>query len=191
MRYLYIGLSLLIAITVHEFAHAVMAYIFGDDTAKIDGRISLNPFKHLDIVGVLCLIIFRFGWARAVPIDTYKFKNYNIGLFFVSIAGIVMNLLMAFIAVQIIKFFPQIFVNFSEFFQYFISINISLALFNLIPIPPLDGSNILLSFFPKEVQYHTYNFRKYGIFILFLLIFSGFVDKYITFFMDKILLWMI
>ena len=117
MRYLYIGLSLLIAITVHEFAHAVMAYIFGDDTAKIDGRISLNPFKHLDIVGVLCLIIFRFGWARAVPIDTYKFKNYNIGLFFVSIAGIVMNLLMAFIAVQIIKFFPQIFVIFLNFFN--------------------------------------------------------------------------
>ncbi|MDO5714469.1 MAG: site-2 protease family protein [Tissierellia bacterium] len=175
-----------IAIVIHEFAHAYVAYLMGDSSAKDSGRVSLNPFKHLDPLGIITLMIFRFGWAKPVPIDTSRFKNYNLGLFLVSIAGIVANLLLAFLLSLILKHVKI--TNQYIFYFVFVTmiININLAIFNLIPLPPLDGSNIILSFFSKRTAYEISRYSKYSYILLLVLIFTGNVGKILSPLITKI-----
>ncbi len=183
--------ALLVAIVLHELAHGLVAYFFGDDTAKRSGRLTLNPFKHLDIFGLISLFVFKFGWANPVPVDTGKLKNYNVGMFFVSIAGIATNFLLAFITAKIAKDISFSNEIIRDFVFYFIVYNLNLAFFNLIPLPPLDGSNIILSFFPEHTAYEVHRYNIYTQLILLVLIISGAVSKFLGMVIQPVFLWMV
>lgn len=183
--------ALLVAIVLHELAHGLVAYFFGDDTAKRYGRLTLNPFKHLDIFGLISLFVFKFGWASPVPVDTGKLKNYNVGMFFVSIAGIATNFILAFITAKIAKDISFSSEIIRDFVFYFIVYNLNLAFFNLIPLPPLDGSNIILSFFPEHTAYEVHRYNIYTQLILLVLIISGAVSKFLGMVIQPVFLWMV
>lgn len=169
-------IAVLVAIIPHEMAHGYAAYLCGDETAKNDGRLSLNPLHHLDPIGTICLIFFKFGWAKPVMINPNNFRDRKKGTFFVSIAGVLTNFILAIIAVIIMKY-----IRLSDFvFELFMNIfwfNIILGVFNLIPIPPLDGSKLLFSFLPLKYEYYLIKYEKYGYIILLLLIMSNNLDK--------------
>lgn len=139
-----------LALSVHESAHAYLAYKFGDATAKNQGRVSLNPLRHFDPYGSLFLLLFGFGWGKPVPVDANNFSRPKLHRFFVAIAGPISNILFAIIIALIIKFLP---INpaFISIFIFAIELNIALAIFNLLPIPPLDGSSILDLLLPMEI----------------------------------------
>ena len=145
---LFILPAVLIVLTLHEFGHAYAAYKLGDSTAKSMGRLSLNPLHHLDPVGFLSLVFFRFGWGKPVPVDFFALKNLRSGMAIVSIAGPLMNFLTAAVLSPIYKMMshsPAVLNNFNYLvilIQYIIVYSIYLGVFNLIPIPPLDGSKI-------------------------------------------------
>lgn len=172
---------ILFSITIHEFSHAAMANHLGDPTAKYAGRLTLNPLKHLDPVGSVIVPIFLilftgrgFGWAKPVPINPYNFKDQKYGSLKVSLAGPGSNLIVALVFGLGLRLF--FFLNFMplslfEAFSYIIFINIVLAMFNLIPIPPLDGSHILFTFLPYSAQKLKMFLRQFGTFILIFLIF--------------------
>lgn len=169
-------IAVLVAIIPHEMAHGYAAYLCGDETAKNDGRLSLNPLHHLDPIGTICLIFFKFGWAKPVMINPNNFRDRKKGTFFVSIAGVLTNFILAIIAVIIMKY-----IRLSDFvFELFMNIfwfNIILGVFNLIPIPPLDGSKLLFSFLPPKYEYYLIKYEKYGYIILLLLIMTDNLDK--------------
>ncbi|GAB6087809.1 site-2 protease family protein [Alkaliphilus crotonatoxidans] len=168
--------GILLAITCHEFAHAYVAYRFGDPTAKHYGRLSLNPIKHIDPFGFILLLIAGFGWAKPVPINPNYFKNRKLGTFLVSIAGVTVNMLLAILLTALLGLAfvfseSQLLI---DIIYYGITINIVLAVFNLFPIPPLDGSKILLTFLPERAEYYYYRYQKYSHILLFaLIIFNG------------------
>ena len=160
--------AMLWAITFHEYCHGYAAYKCGDRTAELDGRLSLNPLHHLDPVGALCLLLFRFGWAKPVPINPGNFKNPRRDMVIVALAGAAGNILTAFVCVQLAKVAPSLFQSYGAqmFIQILIYMNIGLAAFNLIPIPPLDGSRILYVFLPYKWMHGYYVLERYGMFIL-------------------------
>lgn len=170
------SIAVLVAIIPHEMAHGFAAYLCGDETAKNDGRLSLNPLHHLDPIGTICLIFFKFGWAKPVMINPNNFRDRKKGTFFVAIAGVLTNFILATISVIILKH-----IHLNEFMQeLLLSIfwfNIILGVFNLIPIPPLDGSKILFSFLPLKYEYYLIKYERYGYIILLLLIMSSTLDK--------------
>ena len=169
-------IAVLVAIIPHEMAHGYAAYLCGDETAKNDGRLSLNPLHHLDPIGTICLIFFKFGWAKPVMINPNNFRDRKKGTFFVSIAGVLTNFILAIISVIIMKY-----IRLSDFvFEIFMNIfwfNIILGVFNLIPIPPLDGSKLLFSFLPPKYEYYLIKYEKYGYILLLLLIMTDNLDK--------------
>lgn len=179
LSYIITAVSIIFVLVTHEWGHAYVAYLNGDTTAKDRGRLTLNPFKHLDLLGTISMIIFRFGWAKPVPINQFNFKKQRLGLFTVAIAGIVINLLTAFICLLImynIQLNEIAFVLLDRISFY----GIVFAVFNLIPIPPLDGSKILASILPKKFQYFIYKYEKYSMLILVIFIASGLIDKIFT-----------
>lgn len=165
--YIVSALAVLVILTIHEFSHGYVAYRLGDPTAKYQGRLTLNPMKHLDPWGALCMVLFRFGWAKPVPIDLRYFKKPKRDFALVAAAGPISNLILAFfgaflylgfqkIAMQIP--IPNEFVyNLLFYTLYFLlafhQINLGLAIFNLIPVPPLDGSRLLFSILPDRYYY--------------------------------------
>lgn len=172
--------AVFIGFSFHEFAHAYVANLLGDDTAKLRGRMTLDPMAHIDPIGIIMLIIFRFGWAKPVPINPYNFKNRKKGTILVSLAGPVMNFFIAFITLLIYmtiyyrlgfmnKIIENILINI-----YFI--NIGLGIFNLIPLPPLDGSKILAGFLPNKVEYNFFRYEQYFYILLILLIFTNSIN---------------
>ncbi|MBP2024988.1 site-2 protease family protein [Peptoniphilus stercorisuis] len=179
--YIYTAIALLVAIIPHEIAHGYAAYLLGDDTAKTDGRLSLNPLHHIDPVGLLSMIVFRIGWAKAVPINPSKFKgNRKVGTIIVSLAGVFVNFLQAFIfsipfMYAYLKSYEVVYL-FNEILWY----NIMLGVFNLVPLPPLDGSKVIASLLPSKVEYIFYKYEKYFYFVLVLLVFSGGINKIIA-----------
>ncbi len=159
--------ALLIAITVHEFSHALAAYHMGDTTAADQGRLSLNPLDHLDPIGTLMLVLFRFGWAKPVPINPYRFKNFKKGVILVSLAGPASNLLMALTGSLLARFLIPLGISvLTDFLLIFIFINVALAVFNLLPIPPLDGSRLLTVLIPPKYNHISVFLERYGFFIL-------------------------
>ena len=157
---------LLFAITIHEYAHGKAALALGDPTAKQMGRLSFNPLSHLDILGAICLFLFNFGWAKPVPVDIRYFKNMRRDVIIMSLAGPVANLGAAFIAGLLIRFLMLPVEIYLQVLLWLILMNIGLGLFNLLPLPPLDGSHVLENILsPKAAQ--TYRrFGRYGPFIL-------------------------
>ncbi|QUH20723.1 site-2 protease family protein [Alkaliphilus sp. B6464] len=170
---------ILIAITLHEFAHAYSAFLLGDPTAKHYGRLTLNPISHIDITGFLLLAFSGFGWAKPVPINPNNFKNRKLGYFIVSIAGPISNILLAIIFTILlgiqIRFIDSVIIN--NIISYGIIINIVLAIFNLFPIPPLDGSKLLLILLPSRFEEKYYHIQKYSYIFLFILIYFRAIDK--------------
>jgi Zn-dependent protease len=182
--------ALLIAITVHEYAHAKAADIMGDPTAKAAGRLSLNPLAHLDPIGFIMLWLFRFGWAKPVPINPFNFRKGRQGLVLVSAAGPAANVVTAFLALTVIKTLfllglPQLNLAFvgivinplqNILYQTFV-FNIYLSVFNLIPIPPLDGSKILAGLLPQTHAKSFLRLEVYGPIVLILSLYLGIIGK--------------
>ncbi|MEW5922073.1 MAG: site-2 protease family protein [Bacillota bacterium] len=172
--------ALLIAITFHEYAHARMAYAWGDPTAKLQGRLTLNPISHLDPVGTLMLLIARFGWARPVPINPANFRDQRRGLFWVSLAGPGMNLLLGFAAAFLLMKFTSPGNAFHSFMVNVMIFNVFLAVFNIVPLPPLDGSKMLVSLLPKRYLHYYYAVEPYGPFLLIVLLLFGLLPVFLV-----------
>ncbi|MDI6731951.1 MAG: site-2 protease family protein [Candidatus Margulisbacteria bacterium] len=162
---------LLVTITIHEFAHAMVADRLGDPTPRLAGRLTLNPISHIDPIGLLMLILVRFGWAKPVPINPYNFQDIKRGVILVSLAGPLSNFFTAWILAVALRTIPQSsFPIVGEILNYAVWINLALSVFNLIPIPPLDGSKIFEGFLPYQQAEFL---RQNGLFILILFILFG------------------
>jgi len=188
MEYLFVIIILIFSVIIHEIAHGGIAYYLGDPTAKYAGRLTLNPLKHLDPIGSIVVPIFLvimaqvtgggiiFGWAKPVPVNPYNFRDQKYGSLKVALAGPGSNLSIALVFGLILRFFPGLFVieGLVLMFSYIVYINILLAVFNLIPVPPLDGSHILFSLLPYSARSIKLLFQQFGIFILLFIIFFAF-----------------
>jgi len=176
-------IPLLYSIIIHELAHGWVADKMGDSTARWLGRLSLDPRKHLDLIGTLMLFIFGFGWAKPVPVNFNNLYHQRKGMILVSAAGIVANTLLAFIALFLLRLLnPAPFGAVATFLIYMAQINIMLAAFNLIPIPPLDGSKILMGFSSAQIQYSLARLEPYGFFIIIGLLYLGILNPLISLF---------
>ena len=173
--YILSALAALIVLTVHEYSHAYAAYKLGDNTANAVGRLTLNPLKHLDQFGVLCMVVFHFGWAKPVPINPRNFKNPKRDFAITAFAGPLSNLTMAFLSAFVYLLFYalvkdlvleslfvyNLIVYSLDFIYIFHLINIGIAVFNLIPVPPLDGSRILTLFLPPKAYFGLMKYERY------------------------------
>lgn len=185
ISFLYLIPAAMIAITLHEVAHGYMAYWLGDPTAKDEGRLSLNPLKHFDLFGLICLVFFRVGYAKPVNITPIFFKKPKLGIALVSLAGPLINFIVAieslFLYVLLYRFNSVTIVYIiNKFLLYLGLINIGLGLFNLIPIPPLDGSKIFGVILPDNVYAKYITQEKVGISIVILLLLLNYASAYIT-----------
>lgn len=174
--------AVLIAIVTHEWAHGFISYKLGDPNPKYDGRLSLNPLKHLDPVGTICLLFFHFGWAKPVQVNPNYYKNKKMGMVLTALAGPAMNFIIAFISIIFMLIFMNLYFNTGgntvlfyifKVFQYISIISIGLGVFNLIPIPPLDGSKILFAVLPESSYFAYMQYERYGMIILVALLAFG------------------
>ncbi len=183
LGFIIIAIPLLYAVIFHELAHGWVAYRLGDPTAKSLGRLSLNPLRHLDPMGTLMLFLVGFGWARPVPVNFGYLRNRRRDMILVSGAGIITNMFLAFCALFTLQLLSLPLSGLAGKLLYvFARINIILAAFNLIPLPPLDGSKILMGFAPPGVQQSLFRIERYGLLILIVLLFSGVLEPVIRFF---------
>jgi len=171
--------------TVHEFAHGLVAYKLGDPTARLSGRLTLNPLAHIDLFWTLFLPLvlylstagqFVFGAAKPVPVNYWALKNPKRDIIWISLAGPLANLALAFITIQVLKFFPQRSIVTYLLFNL-MTINVVLAVFNLIPIPPLDGSKVLMGLLPESLSRQYAFLERYGFIFLFVFIWLGAFDR--------------
>lgn len=190
----------LFALTVHEVAHGYMAYRLGDPTAHNMGRLTLNPLKHLDPLGTVCMVLFHFGWARPVPINARYFKKPKRDTALTAAAGPVSNFILSFLGLLVYNILLAIFIRVgatSQFtynlqyaaltlFYYFHILNLSLGLFNLIPIPPLDGSRIFLSLLPPKYYFGIMKYERYIQLVLMLLLWLGFLTTPLSYLVNAV-----
>ena len=185
LGYIFLILILILSVVIHEVSHGAMANHLGDPTAKYAGRLTLNPIRHLDPIGSVILPIFLvimarltgggiiFGWAKPVPINPYNFRDQKYGSAKVALAGPASNFAIALVFGTALRFLPHLSLisGISLIFSYIVYINILLAVFNLLPIPPLDGSHILFTFLPVGAENLKIFLQQYGLFILLFIIF--------------------
>lgn len=172
-------IPILLCLTVHELCHGLAALWLGDTTAKEQGRLSLNPLRHVDIMGALMMMFFRFGWAKPVPVNMWRFKNPKTGMAITALAGPASNVLLALFAFILYGF---LYVPLSRSSVGWViltmtaslaGLSLSLGIFNLIPIPPLDGSKILFALIPNETYYKLMRYERYGMIALLILVATG------------------
>jgi Zn-dependent protease len=174
-------LAMFLAFGMHEFAHAFIAHKEGDDTAKVLGRMTINPLAHFDMVGLICLILFGFGWGKPVPINPTNFKDFKKGNILVSLAGIITNLILMIITLFFEILYNKLTANIQNlplyiecigfFLSFFSSINLYLAVFNLLPIYPLDGFMLIASLVKKENKFLQFMQRYGNIILIIILVF--------------------
>lgn len=174
---------------IHELAHGWVASLLGDKTAKNQGRLTLNPLAHLNPIGTIMIFLFGIGYANPVPINPRNFKNPKAGMAITALAGPVSNLLMGFVSVFI--FYGLLSVDsiaYSQgglavcsFFQFSAMVNVTLAVFNLLPIPPLDGSKVLASILPDKAYYKYMQYERYVMIALMIMLFTGILDRPLSF----------
>jgi Zn-dependent protease len=183
LGFVIVAIPLLYAVIFHELAHGWVAYRMGDPTAKLMGRLSLNPLKHLDPLGTMMLFLVGFGWAKPVPVNFNQLRDKRMGMILVSAAGIITNILLAFCALFLYRLLALNSSTISaQLLYYFARINIILAAFNLIPLPPLDGSKILMGFASSSVRNFLFRIERYGFVIIIVLLYLGVLDPVINFF---------
>ena len=162
--------GLIMALVVHEYAHARVAVAMGDFTPKATGRLTLNPVSHIDPIGLLMLLVAQFGWAKPVRINPMNFRNFKKGELFVALAGPAANLVLAFAAVLLMALWVKLGLAMTYgvkiVFSLIVLYNINFAIFNMIPLPPLDGSKVLMSFLPPRLSYKLAGLERYSFFIL-------------------------
>ncbi len=177
---------LLLALTLHEYAHGYVAYRLGDPTARDAGRLTLNPLSHLDPIGTIAFFFIKFGWAKPVPVNPYYFKNPRKDMLWVALAGPVTNLLLAVASALLLKamigtatlipystMLEAILVPLYNMLVASVWINLVLCIFNFLPIPPLDGGRILTGLLPEELARTYASFERYGFIVILILAFSG------------------
>jgi len=187
LAFAFVAIPLLFSVIIHEVAHGWVAYRMGDPTAKWSGRLTFNPLKHLDPIGTLMLFLAGFGWAKPVPVNFNNLSDKRKGLIFVSLAGVLANILFAFAAQLFVRLFSASFsgVNLILVYkvcQFVAYINITLAALNLIPIPPLDGSKILMGILWERTPDFLFRLEPYGFFIIIGFLYLGILDPLIGFF---------
>lgn len=178
-----------LTLPLHELAHGWVAYKLGDRTAKYSGRLTLNPLAHIDPMGALSILLFGIGWAKPVPVDSRNFKNPKAGMAITAAAGPLSNLLAATVgallwyAVNFAMGFPLSGVGYliTQFLGFYITINISLAIFNLIPVPPFDGFRIVSLFLSNRFLYKISQYERYGMMLVFLLLLTGVLNAPLQF----------
>lgn len=175
----------ILTMTLHEFAHSYVSYRLGDNTPKATGRLTLNPLKHIDPLGALCLAIFHFGWAKPVQVNPQAYKNPKKGMALTALAGPLMNFLITFFAMFGMGIIAKmgnysnsgIISNYLYILFYYIAIlSTGLGIFNLIPFPPLDGSKVFGAILPEKIYFGYMKYERYGMLILFILLYSNLLD---------------
>ena len=175
----------LICITLHELSHGLAALRLGDTTARDAGRLSLNPIKHIDITGLLAMVIFKFGWAKPVPVDMYRFKNPKRGMAITAAAGPVSNLVIAVLALILYGalYLPLHSLTAGMYilkiFYLTAYLSVALAVFNVLPVPPLDGSKVLFALLSDREYYRLMRYERYGMILLIILMVTGVTDRYL------------
>ena len=174
----------MLCIMFHEVSHGVVALRLGNPTAKNAGRLTFNPIKHIDIWGLVMMAIFKFGWAKPVPIDMRNFKHPVRDMAITAAAGPISNLILAFLALCVRA--GALYVNQKTdgvisdfvvtFFEYVAVLSVGLAVFNVIPIPPLDGSKVLNALLPQQVYYKILRYERYGFLVMMLVLYTGILD---------------
>ena len=188
----------LLCITFHETCHGLAAYRLGDNTAKRMGRLSLNPLKHVDLMGLIMMALFRFGWAKPVPVDMRNFKNPKAGMALTALAGPVSNVVLAYAAVVLCNFVMFLadrlgstwLLALAQFFVYVEIISAGLAVFNVFPIPPLDGSKVLFALLSDRAYDRLMRYEKYGMGLLMALLVTGAIDRPLGAMRDWLLTWL-
>lgn len=189
----------LLCITFHETCHGLTAYRLGDPTAKRAGRLTLNPLRHVDIGGLLMMALFRFGWAKPVPVDMRNFKNPKAGMALTALAGPVSNVVLAYAAVVLCNFVifladrlgnTWLLLALAQFFVYVEIISAGLAVFNVFPIPPLDGSKVLFALLSDRAYDRLMRYEKYGMGLLMALLVTGAIDRPLGAMRDWLLTWL-
>lgn len=180
---------LILSLVFHELSHGLSAYLMGDKTARTNGRLSLNPLNHIDWVGFFLLLVAGFGWAKPVPVNMMSFKDPKKGMAITALAGPVMNILLVFLSM--VLYAVGILHGFNEYIMLFLYLmihyNAVLAMFNLLPIPPLDGSKVLFAFLPDRHYYKLMVYERYGMVLLLILSFTNITSGLITTGVDNLI----
>lgn len=185
----------LLCITVHETCHGLTAYWLGDDTAKRMGRLSLNPLRHVDPMGLVMMALLRFGWAKAVPVNMRRFSRPKLGMALTALAGPVSNLLLVvaavfgkvFVLLGYYRFQSEVWYYLALFLDYVSILSAGLAVFNLFPIPPLDGSKVLFSVLPDVLYEKLMRYERFGMILLAVVLVSGILDTPLNFLRNGLL----
>lgn len=188
--------AVLLVIPFHEAAHALVSWRLGDPTAKNAGRLSLNPLRHFDWMGTLCMVLGGVGWAKPVGINARRFRNPKVGMAVSAAAGPAANLLLAYVALILYKILFYCAASEAaglvllDFLSILISLNISLGVFNLLPIPPFDGSRIFLLFLPQRLYFQAMRYERYIMAVVLILVLLGFLDGPLSFCVNMVWRWL-
>jgi len=180
INFLFTGIAVIICLVLHELGHGYVSYLLGDETPKREGRLTLNPLAHLDLFGTIMLLFFHFGWAKPVSIRSDNYKHQKLGVVLTALAGPIVNFIIALIGLFLLHI-P--FVNgtyLSLLLSYIVSISISLGVFNLIPIPPLDGSKVLYAILPSDLYFKYMRYEQYGMIVLMICLVTGVLNMPLT-----------